>query len=715
MADFFSDLRSGLSSTLSSFSVSVSQAVASQIHTGSVTAAAGAPFSAMYVFGDSLSDTGNVSLATTGRIPVSPPYADRSFSNGAVWAQDLATSLGLPALQPSLSGGTDFAYGGANTGSTPQHQANGTDLTSQFDQFTAQVGTPQTGALYAIWIGSNDVLDIANDASLSPAQQQADVAAAVTNEVSVIDALVGRGARNFLVLDVPDLGKTPDEISRGAAAAATASSLAFLYNSELAGALQGLQSSGVVKVNLVDTFSLVDEVVAQPSLYGFSNVTDPVWTGNVSSSSSGTLNATGAAQNQFLYFDSLHPTSQAHALLATDMASILSGTALQGYDFNADRMSDLLWQNDDGSVSIWEMSGASIIGGAAVSTAPASWTVVGSGDFNGDGRSDILWQNTDGSVSIWEMSGTSVIGGGMVAGALPGWHVRGSGDFNADGRSDVLLQNDDGSIAIWEMNGATVTGIGLVSGVLPGWHAVGSGDFTDDGRSDILLQNDDGSIVIWEMNGTTITTGGLVSGALPGWHVRGTGDFNGDGHSDILLQNDNGSVAIWEMNGASIIFGNLVSTAPTSWHVIGAADFNGDGRSDILWQNDDGSASVWEMNGTSIIGGGMVSGAPSSWHLIGNGDMRFISGASSDTLSATAQSDEFVLTSFAAGAHTISGFDPSQDVVALSKASFPDFGTVLAHSAASGGGTLIALDSSSTLLIQGISPTDLHGSNFVFA
>jgi hypothetical protein len=265
------------------------------------------------------------------------------------------------------------------------------------------------------------------------------------------------------------------------------------------------------------------------------------------------------------------------------------------------------------------------------------------------------------------------------------------------------------------MNGATVTGIGLVSGVLPGWHAVGSGDFTDDGRSDILLQNDDGSIVIWEMNGTTITTGGLVSGALPGWHVRGTGDFNGDGHSDILLQNDNGSVAIWEMNGASIIFGNLVSTAPTSWHVIGAADFNGDGRSDILWQNDDGSASVWEMNGTSIIGGGMVSGAPSSWHLIGNGDMRFISGASSDTLSATAQSDEFVLTSFAAGAHTISGFDPSQDVVALSKASFPDFGTVLAHSAASGGGTLIALDSSSTLLIQGISPTDLHGSNFVFA
>ena len=132
----------------------------------------------MYVFGDSLSDTGNVSLATFGLLPVSPPYADRSFSNGPVWAQDLAQSLGLTALQPSLAGGTDFAYGGAETGQTPTHTLNPTDLPSQFTQFQTQVASPQAGALYAVWIGSNDVLDIANNSSLTPAQQQADVAAA---------------------------------------------------------------------------------------------------------------------------------------------------------------------------------------------------------------------------------------------------------------------------------------------------------------------------------------------------------------------------------------------------------------------------------------------------------------------------------------------------------------------------------------------------------
>ena len=77
----------------------------------------------MYAFGDSLTDTGNVSLATLGMVPA-PPYADRSFSNGPVWAQDLAQSLGLPALKPSLAGGTDFAYGGAETGQTPVHTLN---------------------------------------------------------------------------------------------------------------------------------------------------------------------------------------------------------------------------------------------------------------------------------------------------------------------------------------------------------------------------------------------------------------------------------------------------------------------------------------------------------------------------------------------------------------------------------------------------------------
>ena len=73
---------------------------------------------------------------------------------------------------------------------------------------------------------------------------------------------------------------------------------------------------------------MIDRVIANPSAHGFTNVTDPVWTGNLTDPNSGTLNATGSAQNQFLFFDSLHPTAQAHALLASGIAQgLTSGVA----------------------------------------------------------------------------------------------------------------------------------------------------------------------------------------------------------------------------------------------------------------------------------------------------------------------------------------------------------------------------------------------------
>jgi phospholipase/lecithinase/hemolysin len=314
-------------SQLSFIANDVASALASAVPVAPTMAPLGAPFSAIYAFGDSLTDGGNDSLATAGLVPMAP-YADRSFTNGQVWVKDLAQDLGLPALNPSLAGGTDFAYGGAETGQTPAHTLNPTDLSSQISQFASQVPSPQAGALYAVWIGSNDVLDIANNTTLTTAQQQADVGAAVNNETAAISALAARGAENLLVLNVPDLGKTPYEAARGPTVAQSATSLASQYNSDLAASVQQLEASGALKIDLLDTFSVIDQVIANPSAHGFTNVTDPVWTGNLTDPNSGTLNATGSAQNQFLFFDSLHPTAQAHALLASGIAQgLTSGVA----------------------------------------------------------------------------------------------------------------------------------------------------------------------------------------------------------------------------------------------------------------------------------------------------------------------------------------------------------------------------------------------------
>jgi outer membrane lipase/esterase len=150
------------------------------------------------------------------------------------------------------------------------------------------------------------------------------VADAVNNEVAVIGGLVAHGAQNLLVLNVPDLGNTPYEQERGAATAQSATSLASLYDSELAAALKPLEASGALRVDLIDTFSVLDGVKANPAAYGFADVSDPVWTGGLTDPSSGALRASGSAQNQFLFFDSLHPTAQAHSLLASGIAQSLT-------------------------------------------------------------------------------------------------------------------------------------------------------------------------------------------------------------------------------------------------------------------------------------------------------------------------------------------------------------------------------------------------------
>ena len=73
--------------------------------------AVSASYDALYVFGDSYCDVGNIFTATGGAEPAEP-YYDGRFSNGPIWVDHVAGFLGVP-LKASLLGGTDYAFGGA--------------------------------------------------------------------------------------------------------------------------------------------------------------------------------------------------------------------------------------------------------------------------------------------------------------------------------------------------------------------------------------------------------------------------------------------------------------------------------------------------------------------------------------------------------------------------------------------------------------------------
>jgi phospholipase/lecithinase/hemolysin len=284
------------------------------------SAAHAADFSAEYVFGDSLSDVGNVSLVTGGGEPASP-YVNGQFSNGPVWAQDLAGRLGLPALTPSLSGGTDYAFGGATTGSSFTNNSEVPDLEQQVTTFLAGPPAP-SDALYTFSIGANDLFAIlgGQTGGLTPAQAAGAAAQVVANEAA---ALAAAGAKNLVLFDVPDLGLTPEITALGPDASIAASRITLFFDQSVLIDLAPIEAATGLAVYDLNTYALIDDAVTHPSEFGFSNVTDPCWTGGFSGGPGSLCSTDPAEQDTYLFWDQVHPTAAGHLLVADAALSAL--------------------------------------------------------------------------------------------------------------------------------------------------------------------------------------------------------------------------------------------------------------------------------------------------------------------------------------------------------------------------------------------------------
>jgi VCBS repeat protein len=240
-------------------------------------------------------------------------------------------------------------------------------------------------------------------------------------------------------------------------------------------------------------------------------------------------------------------------------------------------------------------------------------------DFNFDRKSDLVWQNdSTGQRAVWLMNGTTRTGSAYLNSTSRDWNIVGSADFNHDGSSDIVWQNSvTGQRAIWLMNGLNFRNSVILGSVATSWNIAGAGDFNSDGKPDILWQSTSGERAVWLMNGTVRTSIVSLRSASSDWEIAASSDFNGDGKPDLVWQNKaNGQRALWLMNGTTFAGSVNLGTVALAWKIAGAGDFNGDGKADIIWQNTStGQNSVWLMNGSARSGSANLPSAATQWSI----------------------------------------------------------------------------------------------------
>ncbi|KAF8323342.1 hypothetical protein DL93DRAFT_2191230 [Clavulina sp. PMI_390] len=284
----------------------------------------------LFVFGDSYTSTSwNISAG----LGFQPQY---TAADGANWVMALTTRYNV--TNTALY---NLAYGGATTDSklvTPYLPTveSLVDQVTLFKQYLSPppAAAPWTGSdsLFAIWIGINDV---GNSWYWTNTTQAAFHKVIMDRYFQQVDILYAAGARSFLFLNVPPLGRTPLFIEQGATAVQQVGEATADYNSQLASRVQAFisqyNSTSVAKKNgplgqvkVFDTGKVFNTLLNNANTLGFVNVT-----GYADAYENGTPGPTTQTYpdppvSSYFWLNSLHPVWPVHEILAKAIQTFIS-------------------------------------------------------------------------------------------------------------------------------------------------------------------------------------------------------------------------------------------------------------------------------------------------------------------------------------------------------------------------------------------------------
>jgi len=214
------------------------------------------------------------------------PYYNGRWTDGPNWVDYFSVFARIPDVTAFLQNrGTNFAVGGSIS----------PDLSGQIGSYLGSSGgRASPDNLYVLWVGANDFL-----AGLTPRQ----TLTALETEVVV---LAGAGAKDFLLLTVPDISLTPNIIGGGGAKVLAARQFVTMFNSTLQAEIPIYATLLGINLKLLDINPLFTELVHNPTAFGFTNSVGAAY-----DSKTGTI---VSHPDRYVFWDGFHPTTPVHYL-----------------------------------------------------------------------------------------------------------------------------------------------------------------------------------------------------------------------------------------------------------------------------------------------------------------------------------------------------------------------------------------------------------------
>lgn len=293
-------------------------------------------YNKMFVFGDSLSDSGNLATLAAFAPDGSGPDEFRflndapyfhGFTTGPTAVFRLADLLQVPNFKPSLYlldtiDGTNYAVAGARAASNDPIDLN-TQVGAFLASLQAQGGKVPSDALYILFIGGNDIRDMRNAVDLKTAYSI--LYKAKQNIRNNLLLLISLGAKHIMVVNSPNIGNLPEtkliaQQSNNPNIIKKATLFTLAYNQALVDTVKDIEKNTQRDLVLFDVFTFFNNIVKDSRSLLFSNAKDACFSSVAFDyypiCDSSHLDA-------FVYFDEIHPTQRVHERVGRAMFAMV--------------------------------------------------------------------------------------------------------------------------------------------------------------------------------------------------------------------------------------------------------------------------------------------------------------------------------------------------------------------------------------------------------